>query len=165
MLQKLKDLIMLGTVSGLLAGLPGRILNEIEFKKGLTDLNYPQMASTLLMEKKDVASGEGVAAGNLLNSMLLCMAGIATAYTLTRTGKDFRQLKGIGIAYLYGILLGGVMPAVGLVKKPEKKRSFTLSLIDHTLLGLLCAELTARLGDENLFKGPDGETENKAGTR
>ncbi|MDW7673359.1 MAG: hypothetical protein SCK28_02360 [Bacillota bacterium] len=151
-MKRIRDKIMLGVISGLIAAVPGRILNEIEHQKGLIDMDYTKIASTLFMDRNGSNSREGLLLGNIVNSIMLSLTGVATTYTLSKTGKDYKHIKGIGLSYMYGIVLGGVMPSLGLVYKPKQKRSYSLAVIDHTLLGILCAELVSRLGAKEVFE-------------
>ena len=52
--MKIKDRILLGIVSGLAASMPGRVLNELEFKRGLTDQTYEQAASSIFVKRKQI---------------------------------------------------------------------------------------------------------------
>ena len=49
--MKINDKIFLGTVSGLLGAIPGRLLNKVEFVLGLTDSRYEEMASSFFVKR------------------------------------------------------------------------------------------------------------------
>jgi len=148
---KINDLIVLGMLSGLLAGIPGKLLNLAEYHFRLTDMTYTQHASTLFLSKDESNRWAGKLVGSMTNTMGLFLVGITTSSLLVRTGRDFGPLKGIGVAYMYGLLLEGVFPRMGMVAKPRKPLSYPLALIDHTILGSLCGLLASKLGSDSLF--------------
>lgn len=150
--MKIKDSIMLGVVSGMLAGIPGRILNYIEHQKSLNDMTYNNMAATLAVDKDNSKKPEGKLMGSIINNVSLGVLGIATTYLIKLTGRDYAVPKGIGLAYTMGILMGVITPKVSLVAKPRKRLSYPLAVIDHTILGAVCGYLVSKLGDDKLFK-------------
>lgn len=68
-MQKIKDRFLLGIVTGIVASLPGRVMNKIEFELGLTDSRYEQMAASLFVNKKDSHSVQGKIIGKIANGL------------------------------------------------------------------------------------------------
>ncbi|WP_407311322.1 hypothetical protein [Desulfosporosinus sp. SB140] len=50
-MRKISDSILLGFAAGMLGALPGRLLNKVEFKFGLTDSRYKEMAAIPFVKK------------------------------------------------------------------------------------------------------------------
>ncbi|TYO91690.1 hypothetical protein [Desulfallas thermosapovorans] len=152
---KIKDRVLLGVVSGVLAGMPSLLLNIYEHKKGLVNMTYPQSAGTLSLKKSRINTIEGKIISHVTNAIGMSSSGVATTYIMSSTGRDHPILKGIGVHYLYGVILAAILPKFGLVAKVKPKFP-VLGLIEHTISGVLCGLLVARLGDDSLF--PDKRT-------
>ncbi len=153
---KIKDRVLLGVVSGILAAIPALSVNIYEHKKGLINMTYPQSAGTLSLKKSKVNTIEGKIMSNVINGIGMSSAGVATTYVMSATGRDHPILKGIGVNYLYAVIFAGILPKIGLVAKPRPKFPI-LGLIEHTMTGVLSGLLVSRLGDDSLF--PDNNTE------
>ncbi len=148
-MKKIKDRIFLGIVSGLIGGMPGKLLNTIEYCNGLTDVKYGQMAASLFTSKK--RSNLGQLLGSVSNEALVTSTGIAITYTLSATGRDFAVLKGMGIGIVYWFGLYGLSSRIGLSPKNKKPLSSLLGLIDHIIFGTLSGVIASNLGDDSLF--------------
>lgn len=153
---KIKDRIQLGVISGILAAVPALLLNIYEHKKGLINMTYPQAAGTLSLRKDKVNTIEGKIMSHVTNAIGMSSAGVATTYVMSATGRDHPILKGIGVNYLYAVILAGILPKIGLIAKPKPKFP-VITLIEHTITGVLCGLLVSRLGDDSLF--PDKNTD------
>ncbi|MDT3700650.1 MAG: hypothetical protein RO469_14660 [Thermincola sp.] len=148
-MKKIKDRILLGAVSGFLAGLPADFLNKIENKLGLTDRSYDEMASSLFAHKNKSTTGKVL--GSFANQTLNCSAGVLTAYTLSATGRDHAVLKGIGVGVLYWFALYGVTSGSGMLPKSKKPLTSLLGFVDHIVGGATIGLAVSRLGDDSLF--------------
>lgn len=150
-MYKIKDRILLGVVAGLIGGIPDRIINALEYNKGLTDLKYGQMVSSFFLPRNKINSREGEIIASLVYNSLLSFAGIITTYVLTNTGRDNAAIKGTGIGILTWISWYGLSQKLGLVIRSRKAIAPILSFIDHVIFGSLCGTLVSRLGDDSLF--------------
>ncbi len=120
-MKKLKDRVFLGIVSGLIAAIPGRLLNTVEYRHGLVDSKYGQMAASLFTNKEN--SDLGQLLGYITNQVLTTTTGVATAYTLSAAGRDFAPLKGMGLGIIYWLGLYGLGSKIGLSPKNKKPLS------------------------------------------
>jgi hypothetical protein len=150
-MKKIKDRISLGIISGVFSSIPGRLLNTFEYRAGLTDAKYGQMAANLFVSKKQVDTMEGRAIGAIVNGILTGVAGISAVYLLSMTGRDKAVIKGMGIGILFWLALFGLTPRVGIVEKTKKPLSPLLGLVDHIVFSSLCGLIASRLGDDSLF--------------
>lgn len=151
--MKIKDRILLGIVSGLAASIPGRALNELEYKRGLTDQTYEQAASYVFIRRKQIQTLPGKAIGIIANQALAATTGVLTAYVLSSTGRDHAILKGMGIGILYWMALRGLPSKLGFAFPQKKPLTPLLSLLDHLIFGATLGYLTDKLGDDSLFPG------------
>lgn len=148
---KIKDRILLGLISGILAGVPGRIINKFIYKKGLTDIRYNPMAAELFLPKKASKTQGGVLLGLIVNNINVAVNGVGLAYLLSATGKDHKLLKGMGTGAFLWIMIDGIMGSQMLKIKSSKPLGPAIRLLDHLLYGALCSTLITQLGDERLF--------------
>ncbi|OWZ83021.1 hypothetical protein [Natranaerobius trueperi] len=157
-MRKIKDRIILGVVSGIIGGIPGALFNSFEYKKGLVDVKYGQMAASLFTTKDRVNTFSGRTLGKLANFILTSTLGTAITYTLSTTGRDYAITKGMGIASLYWYLLFGVSPRLIVPAKSKKASSNLLSLVDHLVFGAFTSVLITKLGDDPLFRDNNKRT-------
>ena len=156
--MKIKDRILLGIVTGLVASMPGRVLNELEFKRGLTDQTYEQAASSIFVKRKQIKTMPGKAIGVIANQALAATTGVISAYVLSATGREYAIAKGMGIGTLYWMALKGLPLKLGFGLPQKKPLTPLLSLLDHLIFGATLGYLTGKLGHDSLFPG---KTENK----
>lgn len=149
-MRKIKDSILLGFIAGMVGAIPGRLLNKAEFELGLTDSRYEEMASMLFVNKRDIHKAKGKNVGKIANSLLSSMVGISTTCLLRMTGRDYAQLKGIGIASLAWLGIYG-LSSQAHVRKSKKPGVALLSYLDHVIFGATTAALVTKLGDDRLF--------------
>lgn len=155
-MKRIKDSIFLGFLSGILGALPGRLLNKAEFELGLTDSRYEEMAAMLFVNKKDIHKPRGKDVGKIANSLLSAMVGITTTYVLKKTGRDFAQLKGMGVTSLAWLGIYG-LSSQAQIRKSKKPRVALLSFADHLIFGATTATLVSKLGHDRLFSGENNQ--------
>lgn len=152
-MKKIKDRVLLGIVSGLIAAIPGRLLNTAEYSAGLTDAKYSHMAASLFTNKEN--SDLGQLLGSVANEAMVTTTGVAITYTLSATGRDSAVIKGIGVGTMYWFGLYGLTSALGILPKSKKPLSPLLGFVDHIIFGASCGLIASKLGDDSLF--PDNE--------
>jgi hypothetical protein len=151
-MMRIKDRITLGVIAGLSAAIPGALLGVLQEKMSLRDMRYRELASTLIMPRNKVNTTEGKIVGQVVNGIGLSLSGIVTTYLLSATGRDYRILKGIGVSYFFGVILGGAFPKLGLVTKLKYRHNERLfGMLDHAIHGSMCALIVSKLGDDKLF--------------
>lgn len=150
-LIKIRDRILLGVITGIAAGIPGRLLNAWEYNKGITDEKYGQMASSLFLPKGRKNSTEAKVIGSLTNHINISITGIIVTYLLSATGRDKAVLKGLGVSSTAWLAIYGLASRLGITSKSKKPIAPLLSFFDHATLGVLCALIASRLGDDSLF--------------
>jgi|GEM_PF-366543 len=156
---KIKDRIFLGIVTGVISSIPGRLLNACEYRAGLTEAKYGQLAANLFVDKKKADTMEGRVIGAIANGILTGVGGTFAVYLLSMTGRDKAAVKGMGIGLLLWLALFGLTPRAGVVERPRKPLTSLLGLIDHLIFGSLCGVIASRLGDDSMF--PDTGKQNR----
>lgn len=148
---KIKDRILLGALSGILASFPARIINRFTHAKGFTDKRYNPLAARIFLDKKEVKTTPGVLTGAIVNNINTAATGVAMTYLLSATGRDNAILKGMGISAFMWVLVDGVVSGHLLKVKSKKPIGPITHLAEHLFYGALCATLITRLGYESLF--------------
>lgn len=148
---KIKDRILLGTISGTASAFVGRIINRYSYSKGLTDIRYNPLAARLFLPENKTKNTPSILLGSIVNNINVAANGVFLTYLLSATGKDNAVLKGMGTGALSWILVDGLISGHVLKVKSKKPLSPAMHLFDHLLYGALCATLITRLGDDNLF--------------
>jgi hypothetical protein len=154
--MKINDRIFLGMISGILSGIPGRLLNMFEYKKGLTDVKYGQLAAGIFYPKSQVNTNQGKLTGYLVNQVNLGITGVIISYLLSATGRDKAMLKGAGVTASAWLFVYGVASRLTVRPTRRKELSPLLSFIDHIILGVLCGHFVSKLGDDVLFPDKSG---------
>jgi hypothetical protein len=153
---KIKDRILLGVVSGLIGAIPPRLINEMEYKKGLTDLRYNRICLSLFTKKNKDTSINGNTLAALTNGVNSSAIGILIAYLYSFTGRDHALIKGAGAGAFAWVILNGFVGSQLLKQKSKSPVPPILSFIDHLIGGGSVGYLVSKLGDDSLF--PDTES-------
>ncbi|MCW3491301.1 hypothetical protein [Dethiobacter alkaliphilus] len=148
---------MLGIVSGVIAGVPGRLINAWQYKKGLTDKKYGQRAASLFLPNGKVNTEEGRVIGSIVNHANISLTGIIFTYLLAATGRDKAVIKGVGVSTVAWLVIYGLTSRLKITVGSKKLRAPLYSFFDHVTLGGLCGYIAAKLGHDSLF--PDKEVE------
>ncbi|MEW6171447.1 MAG: hypothetical protein AB1510_00040 [Bacillota bacterium] len=150
---RLKDRIVLGACCALLASLPPKLANTIEYRLGLTDEQYNQTASSLLLSKSQARSNstESKIVGSLINNTVVAASGVIICYLLSISGRDKAVLKGAGFGAIQWVGVWGLTGRLGLKVWSKKPLTHILSFIDHLIFGAGTAWLVSKLGDDSLF--------------
>lgn len=150
-MKKINDRILLGIVCGIISGIPGRLLNNFEYHKGLTDVKYGEILSSLFFPRVKVNTNEGKLIGYIANQINLGITGVIISYLLSATGRDKAILKGTGVTATAWLFFFGITSRLGTNVKKRKRSASLLSFIDHLILGSSCGLLTSKLGADALF--------------
>ncbi|KUO52042.1 MAG: hypothetical protein APF76_02565 [Desulfitibacter sp. BRH_c19] len=149
--MKIKDRIILGVVSSLIAGIPIRLINDWQYHKGLTDVKYGQMAASLFLPKNKVNTPEAKFVAAATNHVNTGITGIIITYVLSATGRDKAMLKGMGVASTTWVIVYGLISRLAIPVKSKKPLSPVLSFMDHAFFGTFCGLLIPVFGHSSLF--------------
>jgi len=151
--MKIRDTVLLGITAGILAGFPARFTNNTAYRLGLTDRKYGQMAASLFLpsNKQRVHRQETEVVGFLADYINCGLIGVIVASVLSRTGRDYAALKGVGVASLAWMALYGLTTRLKVAPASRKPLSSILSFGDHVLFGALCGWISSRLGSSFIF--------------
>jgi len=148
---KIKDRILLGIVSGLMAGTPAKFINAFEHRKGLTDMHYNRIAVNLFTKKNTAHSSAGKTLAAITTHATSGTFGVLLSYILSFTGRDHAAIKGAGLGVFTWVLVNGLIAGQVLKEKNKTAASPILSFLDHVINGGLCGILVSKLGDDSLF--------------
>ncbi|HWI55273.1 MAG TPA: hypothetical protein VNT57_06250 [Desulfobacteria bacterium] len=152
-MKKIKDRIILGALSGLIAGAIGRAINAVEYKAGLTDLRFNHHGASLFLPHKEAKANtiEGKIISSVVNNTMTSATGAMITYMLSITGRDYAMFKGAGVGIMQWIGIWGIFSKLRLTVKSNKPLTHILGCIDHVVFGATIGLLVSKLGDDNLF--------------
>ncbi|NLX92036.1 MAG: hypothetical protein GXZ07_10740 [Firmicutes bacterium] len=150
-MTKIKDRIIHGIITGIIAGTPDTIINALEYRAGLTDVSYSQLGANVFLPTERINNKYARTTGLLANYAMLSISGILFTYLLSATGRDKALLKGIGFGILTWLTVYGMGAKVGLKVKPRKPLAPLLSFFDHVIFGSLLGLIAPRIGDDSIF--------------
>lgn len=148
---KIKDRIIHGMLTGIIAGIPDTIINELEYRAGLTDLSYSQIGANLFLPKNKFKNNKAWVLGMLANFTMLSASGILFTYFLSATGRDKAVMKGIGYGIISWLAIYGIGTKVGLTVGSKKTSAPLLSFVDHVIFGGLLGLIAPKIGNDSFF--------------
>jgi hypothetical protein len=154
---KFKDYISLGMFCGVLAGVPPRMFNAMEYREGLTDERYNQTAASFLLPRIGLmpySRGSRTAAA-LVNNAVAGVSGVLIAYLLSLSGRDRAVMKGAFFGAAAWMVFRGLAGGLGLKTMSIKPLTHMLSFVNHVIFGAGTAALVAKLGDGSMFRETD----------
>lgn len=156
---KIKDRIIHGMISGIIAGTPDTIINALEHRAGLTDLTYSQMGANVFLPKNKINNKKANCLGLLANYTMLGISGVLFSYLLSATGRDKALMKGVAYGIFSWLAIYGMGAKVGLMVESKKPLAPLLSFIDHVIFGSLLGLIAPKIGDDSLFpdRNKDGQ--------
>lgn len=148
---KIKNRILLGIMSGITAGFIGGSLNASEYKLGLIDLKYTQIASALFLPKRKINTFEGKIIGSSVRYIIVSTISTLICYVLSFSGRNNAIIKSIGITMTTWLVAVELIPNFVLKIRSRKPLYRFLSILDHLLSGLIISKLILKFGDKSLF--------------
>ncbi len=152
-MRKIKDLIALGTLTGIIGTIPPLILNFITTILGFSQYYSFQLSGSIYINEPDTYTFWGMVLGGVVWEFMAAGLGIATVLLIRKTGKDFWWLKGMIISnMIMFIFIYGFFFALGAPKVvPWDLKTNWSVLIENILFGLTMSYLIIRCGDESML--------------
>lgn len=153
-MQKIKDRIMLGVLTGLAGNVVKLSITKVAKKLGWADIDGPVKAAGMIVPTYKTATSGGMAVGYITDSIIAAILGITTVYLLSFTGKDKAALKGAFSGQAMWGILYGMLSTMGATKiSPVYPRTALTEFVAHTAYGATATTVAALLGDPSLFTG------------
>jgi hypothetical protein len=159
-MRKIKDRILLGTITGIISTVPILIFGAFIHKYGITDVPFVYSASRIFLTKKKTKTLAGKVISTIINFANSGFVSTVITYILSLTGKDKALIKGIGVGTMMWIGIAGLLSNLGLKIKSKKPITPLIVLGEHVFFGALCSYLITKFGDNSLF--PDDNTGKQA---
>jgi len=160
-LKKIKDRIIVGSISGVVASIPIQVFDPLMHKRGITDVPYGYYASSIFSTKNKTKTPAAKALSVLINFTNSGLVGTAISYTLSLTGKDKAIAKGAGIGTMMWVGIAGLLSNVGLNIQSKKPITPLISFAEHVIFGATCSYLITKIGDDSLFPDKDAKKQKK----
>ena len=144
--KNMRDTITIGTIAGMIATVVMALFNLLIRLIGFKFITTWETASNIFLNQQLIHTSTGYFVGLLAQFILGSLFGIAIAYTLRLTGKDFFILKGIGVGAV--IWLASVGLFMKLLRIEIQGRSDPLSnimaVIEFNMMGIISATIIAK---------------------
>lgn len=148
-MKKIKDMVALGTLAGLIGTIPQIILNFILTQTGFSQYYSFQLSGSVYLEKPLTYTFWGMVLGGLVWEFMAAGLGIATAYFINKMGKDFWWLKGIMVSnmimfiFIYGFFFSLEAPKI----VPWDLGTNWGVLVENLLFGITTSWVIVRRGE------------------
>lgn len=156
----IKDKILIGSTTGMIATLAKDIPNFIFYKLGVTKYLYWHLAASTHLTGKDIYTPLGLIIGLLGDIITGGAIGVVTVLFMARFGIDYWWYKGMIIGntvWLFGL---GVILNLGAIHLLSLEPSFRFTAwFDHQVFGLVCVYLIAWWGKKergSMYKAKRG---------
>lgn len=143
---KMRDTIMVGSIAGVIATTVMTAYKGILMLLGFQFYSTWDTAAKIFLHKDLVHTPIGYLTAFLGQYILGSLFGVAIAFTLRYTGKDYYLAKGIGVGSIFWLgSVGFFMKLLG-VNLPGRSHALTnfLTIIDFILLGTICSFFISR---------------------
>ncbi len=150
---KIKDRVTLGILAGFAGNTVKTIIDEVSYKKKISQRSYRSTAAGVWVSKKSEATGiKGQILGGLLDFGMGALGGVGTVYFLSKTGRDHLLSKG----FLSGITMGSLITfALGAIPqnqvRPKDAASNLSYMLSHAAYGIVTTAVAAKFGDSSLY--------------
>jgi hypothetical protein len=142
----MRDTITIGTIAGLIAALVMTLFNLLVRLLGFKFIATWETASDIFLNQQLIHTPTGYFVGLLAQFILGSAFGMAVAYTLRLTGKDFYILKGIGVgAMIWMASIGFFMKLLRIeIQGRSDPLSNILAIIQFNMLGIITSAIIAK---------------------
>lgn len=153
--MKIKDRMLLGTVSGVLGNMAKEIVTGILIRNGMGKQSGSDMAAGIFLNRRQMfyKRRKNKLLGFITDNAIGASLGVLNTYMLSYTGKDHYLLKGLGCGHLDWVSLFGLLTKMGgSSKHPMSVEDNFNSFISHGVYGWVTNLAIVQLGAEGLFK-------------
>ena len=146
----IKNRMVLGFISGIIIAFLGGGLNTLEYKLGLIDLKYNQIAAALFLPKS-IKKPKAELLGSIIRYVIIGFIGTFMCFMLSFSGRKYAALKSIGLTTVTWFLAVEFIPKFILKIRIRKPLYHYLSYLDHILSAYFMVKLILKFGDKSLF--------------
>ncbi len=140
----MKDKVVIGIVTGLLADAIKLSFNYLAFRLNFATVVFWQIAASRFLEKNDLYQPLAYIVGGITDLTVTSIAGILFIYFLHFTGRDYIWLKGTGFGLTIWVALLGTLLVQSRVKLDLATSDIIVTAIAHLIYGLSLALFAKR---------------------
>lgn len=153
LINKIKDKLLLGLISGALATTILNCVDYLSLRLHINNWHIWQLAGSLFFRKEELTTIPALILGAFTHTTLTGLAGVIICYTLYYTGKTLYIVKGVAIFLLFWIILfGGILSLkITTITQPVGAQTNIAHLIGHLSDGILTSLLIVKLADKSVW--------------
>ncbi len=142
----MRDTITIGTIAGMTATLAMTLFNLLVRLLGFKFIATWETAANIFLNQQLIHTPTGYFVGLLAQFILGSAFGMAVAYTLRLTGKDFYILKGIGVgAIIWMASIGFFMKFLRIeIQGRSDPLSNIMAVIQFNIMGIITSTIIAK---------------------
>lgn len=141
----MKDKVVTGTVTGLLADSIKLSFNYVAFRLHFATVTFWQIAASRFLGKDSLYKPIAYLIGAVTDLTVTSIVGVLFIYFLHYTGRDYIWLKGIGFGLTIWVLLLGTLLTQSQVKLNLTPFDIVVTFIAHLIYGLSLAFIAKKL--------------------
>lgn len=155
-MNKIKDRITLGIVSGLVGTILKTASDEVFLLKKISKRSFRETASGVwVSSRREARSPYGHILGQIMDLGLGMVGAVGQVYLLSKTGKNNLLAKGSFFGITFGATITAMLSGFNTNKvKPKDARSNLSYVISNAIFGLGTTYTASLLGDESLWDAP-----------
>lgn len=141
----MKDTFTIGAVAGIIATIAMHLASMIFEAIGLAKMSSLEISARLLLNPAEMDTIMSWTVGALVHLMLGAAGGVALAYFIRFSGKDYYWLKGLGLGGLMLIVgMGLILSIMGITELRGEVGTTLAHIIDFSIYGLITSYIIAR---------------------
>ncbi|NLK00055.1 MAG: hypothetical protein GX318_02305 [Clostridia bacterium] len=151
--MKIKDGLILGMITGVIANLGKGMLMGTLKKRGYAGRSFTDTAAAFFLHGRDIKTPLGQLVGTIADYSIALLLGISHTCFLRRTGKKNWLPKGVASGSITWVVLYGFLGTLGKsnLVYPTTARTAFSSYLGHTLFGILNNFTAIKFGHDDLF--------------
>lgn len=152
-MQKIKDKIFLGVVSGVMATFGLNIVDWISVFLKKNQWHIWQIGGSVFFPIDKLYSIPALFIGAMTHTSFTALAGVITVYLLFFTGTKHYLLKGWGVYMMFWLALFGGAPRLGIPRLTSfDTKTIMAHFVGHSLAGFIISYLIIKLADERVWE-------------
>lgn len=135
----MKDKVVIGAITGLLADAVKLTLNYLASRFGFTSVVFWQIAASRILETKQINQPMAYLVGGVTDLTVTAIIGIVFIYFLHFTGRDYIWLKGAGFGLTIWVFLLGTVLIQSRAKLNLTASDMIVTMLAYLAYGLALA--------------------------
>lgn len=155
-MNKIKDRMTLGIVSGLIGTIVKTASDELFLRKKASKRSFRVTAAGVWVDtKREASTPYGQVLGTIMDLGLGMVGAVGQVYILSKTGKNNLFAKGALFGMTFGSTITAMLSGFNANKvKPKDAKSNLTYILSSGIFGVVTTYAASLLGDDSLWDAP-----------